>query len=50
MVGELGEIKQIVRFHWGDKWVELRGDPLLGVIQISLKAIKRILRKEKQRV
>lgn len=48
----LGEVytnwkHQLMRFVWNDKWVELQGDPSLGVTQTSLRAMERILRKEK---
>lgn len=42
--------QQVMRFDLGNQLVELRGDPSLGVTQISLKAMERILRKEKQGV
>nr|QIA97942.1 hypothetical protein AP_R.00g000396-v1.0.a3 [Amaranthus palmeri] len=49
----LGEItvnwrEQIMRFLWEETMVELRGDPSLGHSQVSLKAIMRTVRKEKQ--
>lgn len=49
----LGEIttnwkEQLMRFYRNKELVELRGDPSLGVTQISLMAMERISRKEKQ--
>ena len=40
--------KQVMRFSWEGHTVELRGDPFLGISQISLKAMERMLKKEKQ--
>lgn len=37
-----------MKFQWGSNLVEFRGDPSLGFTQISLKAMERVLRKEKQ--
>ena len=49
----MGEIstdwkKQVMRFSWEGHTVELRGDPSLGISQISHKAMERMLKKEKQ--
>lgn len=44
---KLGDIttnwkEQIMKFSWEGQFVELRGDPSLGVTQISLKAMERV--------
>ena len=39
--------QQWMKFKWGNKMVELKGDPSLGRSQISLKAMFRALQKEK---
>lgn len=40
--------EQVMKFQWGMSMIELRGDPSLGTSQVSLKAMMRTLRKEKQ--
>lgn len=50
---KLGEIttdwkKQVMRFIWEGHTVELHGDPSLRISQISLKAMEKMLKREKQ--